>query len=262
MNMQVAGNQFSHTTSVAHGTQNDTRLSDFMKEVREFGRERAMGRDSLPNLAFKFIRAVADEVIDLAKDANGDDAAARVFKTFADCDGNKAVHDRSADSVKAQISKLRALQKFASNPKWDAVQVGNDVFTAISDYRKDQIDTKSTYAALVDVAREQMKSDTQLTSAEIGVLVLPTSNPKEVTLESKLEKIAKQMEEIITGEGKDGIKDQSPELMQAAELVNTRRSELVKLAQTAADDKALAEIAARRAGTAQVTSEVLEVAGA
>jgi hypothetical protein len=248
MQTQSGATAFSHTGALAHSTQNDTRLSDFMKEVREAGRERAMGRDSLPNLAFKFIRAVADEVLDIAKDQNGDDAAARIFKTFADCDGNKAVHDRSADSVKAQISKMRALQKFASNPKWDAVQVGNDVFTAIADYRKDAIDTKSTYAALVDVAREQMKSDTQLTSSEIGVLVLPTTNAKEVTLESKLEKIAKQMEEIITGEGKDGIKDQSPELMQAAELVNTRRNELVKLATQAADDKMLAEIAARRGG--------------
>lgn len=243
------------TGNLTHSSTNDTRLADYMKTVREDGRLRAQGRDSLPNLGIRFIRAVADEVLDIAKDADGMDAAARIFTEFANSDNNKSVHDRSPDSVKAQISKLRALQKFASNPKWDAVQVGNDVIAAIEDYRKDQIDTKSTYAALVDVAREQLKSDTQLTASEIGVLVLPTTAVKEVTLESKLEKIAKAIEEVITGENKDNIKDQSPELMQAGELVNTRRKELLQLATKAADDKTLAEIAARRGGV-YVSSDI------
>lgn len=234
------------TGNLTHSVTNDTRLSDYMKTVREDGRLRAQGRDSLPNLAIRFIRAVADEVIDIGKDADGLDAAARVFTEYANADNNKSVHDRSPDSVKAQISKLRALQKFASNPKWDAVQVGNDVIVAIEDYRKDQIDTKATYAAMVDVAREQLKSDTQLTASEIGVLVLPTTNVREVTLESKLEKIFKQIEEVVTGENKDNIKDDCPELQQAAELVATRKGQIMQLMQTAADDKVLAEIAARR----------------
>ena len=255
MNAQPHGTQFSHTTSVVHSTQNDTRLDEFMKEVREFGRDSASGKDALPSLAFKFIRAIADEVIEIAKDSDGLDAAARVFTAYATSEGKKQVMDRSSDSIKAQISKLRALQEFASNPKWDAVQVGNEVYTAICDYRKDAIDTKSVYASLVDVAREQLKSDQQLTAAEIGVLVLPTTNTKEVTLESKLEKIAKQMEELITGEGKDGLKDQSPELIQAQELVNTRRGELAKLMQKNKDDSVLAEIAGRRGGVYVATTE-------
>jgi hypothetical protein len=254
MNMQVDPSAL--TGGLTHSATNDTRLADYMKTVREDGRLRAQGRDSLPNLGLRFIRAIADEVLDIAKDSDNNDAAARVFTEFANADGNKSVHDRSPDSVKAQISKLRALQKFASNPKWDAVGVANDVVCAIADYKKDAIDTKSTYAALVDVAREQLKSDQQLTSAEIGVLVLPTSNVKEVTLESKLNKIAKAMEEVITGENKDAIKDQSPELMQAAELVNTRIKDLMLLAQTAADNKVLAEIAARRGGVYVPSSDV------
>jgi hypothetical protein len=155
MNIHASG--FNQSTSLAHGTQNDTRLVDFMKEVREEGRNAAQGKDALP-LAIKFIRAVADEVIEIAKDQDGLDAAARVFTAYATSEGNKQVHDRTSDSMKAQISKRRALQKFGSNPKWDAVQVSQDVFTAIQDYKKDSIDTKSTYAALVDVAREQLKS--------------------------------------------------------------------------------------------------------
>lgn len=250
MNAIPNGTQFSHSTSVAHSTVNDTRLDDFMKDVRELGRDAAGGKDALPNLAFKFIRAVADEVIDMAKDADGLDGAARVFTTYAASEGKKQIHDRTSDSIKAQISKLRAIGKFAANPKWDAVQVSNDVFTAIQTFKKDGIDTKSTYAALVDVAREQMKVDQQLSSDEVAVLVLPTSNPKEVTLESKLEKIAKQLEEIITGEGKDGIKDQSAEVISASEMISVRRNQLAQLKVRAEEDIKLAEaaeIAARRA---------------
>lgn len=244
MNMQVTT---APTGNLTHNATNDTRLSDFMKEVREEGRNSAMGKDALPALAYKFIRAVADEVIDIAKDADGDDAAARVFKAFANSEGNKQIHDRNGDSVKAQISKLRALQKMASNPKWDAVQVSNDVFATREDYKKDGIDVKPAYAALVDVAREQLKSDQQLTVPEIGCLITPTTTVKEVTLESKLEKIAKQLEEIITGEGKDGIKDQSQEIISASEMISVRRGQLALLKQVAEDDKAQRDLDARKA---------------
>jgi hypothetical protein len=81
MNIHASG--FNQSTSLAHGTQNDTRLVDFMKEVREEGRNAAQRKDALPNLAIKFIRAVADEVIEIAKDQDGLDAAARVFTAYA-----------------------------------------------------------------------------------------------------------------------------------------------------------------------------------
>ena len=63
-------------TSLAHDTTNDTRLPDFMGVVR------AAGKDSLPNLAIAFARAIVDGVIDPAKDASGKDAAARVFEVY------------------------------------------------------------------------------------------------------------------------------------------------------------------------------------
>lgn len=250
-------NQMTSTGNLTHGATNDTRLRDFDLRVNQYGRDSAEGKDALPKFALDFIRAVAEEVVDIKADASKEDGAARYFNRYASAEGNKAIHDRSKDSVKAQQSKFRALQKAAANPKWDFIQVSDHAVRAIAQFRKDAIDTKSTYAALVDVAREQMKTDQELTYDEVAVICLPTTNSKEVTLESKVEKIKKQIEELITGEGKDGLKDQSPEMMQAGELMATRYGQLMALKIKSEDDKVLAEIAARRGGVYVATAPEL-----
>ena len=110
-------------------TTNDTRYAEFMGEIREFGRNAAMGRDSPPMVAHAFVRAIVDGVLDPAKDSNGDDAAARVFQEDAKAKGEKSVHDRSEESLKANVSKLRQLQKAAEQSKFDLVDVMNRAFT-------------------------------------------------------------------------------------------------------------------------------------
>jgi hypothetical protein len=238
-------------TSLEHDTQNDTRLSDFMSVVRELGRDAAMGKDALPNLAISFVRAVSDQVIDLAKDQNGDDGAARVFKAYAASEGKKAVHDRTETGLKANISKLRQLGNFASNPKWDAVDVLNKAHTIRQDAKRDDIDVKPAYAAFVDVAREQLKQDDELTDAQLFAAVTKTDNSREVTLEKELTAIHKKMEKLITGENSNQLKDQSPELIQAHELIGQRLAALMTAKQQAEDDAKLEEIYARRAAAAQ-----------
>lgn len=244
-------------TSLEHDTTNDTRLTDFMTEVREFGRNSAQGKDSLPNLAHAFVRAVCDGVLDVKEDADGHDGAARVFHEYAKSEGKKAVHNRSTDSLKAQISKLRALQKFAANPKWDAVDVMNRAFVIHRDNRDvHELDVKPAYAAYVDLAREQLKQDDALTDAQISAVMCKSTNQREVTLESKLEKIKKTVEGIITGEDKDGIKDQSPEIIQVQELLAQRLAALMQAAQQKLEDDKIAEATAIIARRAQSVPQI------
>jgi hypothetical protein len=54
-------------TNLAHDTTNDTRYAEFMGEIREFGRNAAMGRDSLPMVAHAFVRAIVDGVLDTSR---------------------------------------------------------------------------------------------------------------------------------------------------------------------------------------------------
>lgn len=240
-------NAFQQTSTLMHGATNDTRLDEFMGRVREGGREEALGKDSLPKLAIDFTRAIADGFLDVAKDVDGNDAAARVYTARMAANAKKQVHDHKPENVKAQISKLRQLQNFAGNPKWDAVEVLNKAFTIRHEHEADGIAVKSPYAAYIDVAREQLKQDDQLTDGQIGAAMVATTKTKEVTLEGQLEKAHKILEELITGENKHGLKDQSSEILQAAEQLSVRRNELMQLAIVAKDDALQAEIDARRA---------------
>jgi len=215
--------------ALAHNTQNDTRQADFHAFVREKGREAAMGKDALPALAIGFVRAIYDNVEDASKDANGEDAAVRMFKLYAASEGKKAFHDRSEGSQKAQISKFRQLQNAASNPKFDFVDVLNRAVTIRQTAIDDGIDVKSPFPAYVDVAREQLKMDDELDDAMIFAAVTKSEVTKEVTLEGQLKKAAKILEDIITGEKHPGVHDNSPEVMVAAEQINTRLTAVVAL---------------------------------
>ncbi len=247
-------------TSLAHNTTNDTRHADFMSTVRELGRDAAAGKDSLPNLAIAFARAVSDGVIDLTKDTTGRDGAARVFEAYAQAEGRKAVHDRTENGLKANVSKLRKVGEAANNPKYDFVDVLNRAHTIRQQAKTDDIDVKPAYAAFVDVAREQLKLDDAMDDAMLFATVTKTTNAKEVTLEGELKKVAKSLENIISGEKWPGIKDQSPEVLAAAEQINSRLAALMVAAQEAEDEEKLAEILARKEARDASNAEVQQVA--
>ena len=224
--------QFSHTTSLAHdNSANDTRLSEFMTEVREFGRAEASGKDALPMLAVAVVRAVCDGVLDTGKDASGDDAATRVFNEYAKARGRKQIHERTEGGLKANISKLRQIVTFAGNPKYDAVDVLNRAIIMRNKLLDDEIDVKPAYAAYVDLARAQIKEDDALSDDMIEA-VIRKGPGRDKTLEGELEKIAKSLEKIVTGENAHGIQDQSPEIVKAHELIGARLAALLHRAKT------------------------------
>lgn len=216
-------------TTQADAAKNDTRLDDFETFVKDQGKAWAAGDDAMPAFAVGFIRAVYDSVIDVNKDANGDDAAARYFKKLCAVKGKKAFHDRTEQSIKSQGSKVRQLQKAASNPKWDFVDVNNRGITIRQQAIKDGIEVKSPFPAMVDLAREQLKYDDELDDAMIFAVVTKTEVTKEVTLEGQLKKAAKILEDIITGEKYPGVHDNSPEVHVASEQLTARLNDIVSL---------------------------------
>lgn len=240
-------------SNLAHDTTNDTRYADFMSTVRELGRDEATGKDSLPNLAIAFARAVSDGVIDLSKDAQGRDGAARVFEAYATAKGKKAVHDRTENGLKANTSKLRKIGEAAQlgSKGVDFVDVLNTGHVKRQECMDNDIDVKPAYAAFVDLAREQLKQDEQLNEDQIFAVVTKTASEKEVTAEGKLKEAQKIIDALITGEKWPGVQDNSPEVMQIGELLNTRIAALMVAAEAEKDEKALAEIAARKAAREQ-----------
>ena len=243
--------------ALAHNTQNDNRKVEFHAFVREKAREAAMGKDALPALAIGFVRAIYDGVEDPAKDANGEDAATRMFKMYSAAEGKKAFHDRSKSSQKAQVSKFKQLEKAASNPKFDFVDVLNRGVTIYQKAMDDEIEVKSPFPAYVGLAREQLKQDEELSDEQIFAVVTKSEVTREVTVEGQLKKAAKILEDLITGEKHPGVIDQTPEVLMAAEQLNARLAQLVALEQKRKDDEALAEIYSRRAeeATMVITKE-------
>jgi hypothetical protein len=219
-------------SSLAHSPQNDQRFDDFMSEVREFGRDEAAGNDALPKLAIKFVSAVADGVLDLSKDSTDRDGAARVYEAYAAASKKKAVHNRTAGGLKGNISKLRQLGVFASNPKFDPVVELDRAISRREALIGQEVKVKAAYAAYVDFAREANKFDDPLSDEAIDEVLKVAEKNTETTLEKELEKIQKKIEGFITGEDKHGIKDQSPELIQVQELITQRLAALTLRTQT------------------------------
>ena len=57
--------------SLAHNTSNSASLEqdrrEFFSDVRELGRESALGKDSLPRLALRIVRAVTNGIVEIGR---------------------------------------------------------------------------------------------------------------------------------------------------------------------------------------------------
>lgn len=216
--------------------QNDTRLEEGVKFIRELGRDAALGKDSLPKLAFQFTKMAAEGIIDLEKKYEGDDLpkggkykyddAEFLFNEYSKAEGKKAVHERSAGGLKANISKARQFVQFGMNTKCDP----QDVLERAAKVRKqmilDSIKVKSAYAAYVDVAREQNKPEatTDLTDDQLqGVISKPEKTSPE--LRKILDGMYKKLEKLYT-DGIEGVQDMSDHIKDAADAIRDRIAEI------------------------------------
>jgi hypothetical protein len=217
--------------NLAHDTANDQRRKEFDARVRQYGRETALGHDALPKLALDVVRAANEGVIspDAPKDG-GDDDAARIFKSYADArddKGVKALADRTANGLKANISKLRSLIKMGVMTKCDPVDVVNRALQIRADAPEGQ-KVKAAYPALVSVARAQLAADQDLTDDQLKEAVYAAES-EEPTVEKILEGMVKKLDKLVTGEG--GLNDNSEQVLTARRALKERLAAYVAEAQ-------------------------------
>lgn len=217
---------------------NDTRFSDFMKEVRKFGAASGSGKNSLPALAHSVVRAAADGVIDLtAKHKAGEkliDDAAKIYDEYVKSESNKAMFNHSA--ITQQASKLRQLVSMGCMTAIDPVEVMNDAATAWDAVREEASKggdkVKPAYHFFIDVAREQLKlNDTQLESDELKELA-KKAPPADRDAEKILKGVLKALENLISGE--KGPKDQSQEVIDAHDAIRDRLAKIMLDSETKA----------------------------
>lgn len=191
---------------------------DFFKDVNRFGKASGEGASALGRLGLRALRAAADGVLSTAKPAGGGkDDATLVYEAYAAMDSKHAEH--TAGGSKANASKLRQIIGMGCMTTLsDPVAIGDKVVRIREEMEGADLKPKALFAALVDVARDQQASDTELSDAAIRAALTKTKADK--TLEKEWEGINKKIEALVTGEGSHGLKDQSEAALKIAELVS------------------------------------------
>lgn len=200
---------------------NDTRRADLMNEVREFGRLNAQGKDSLPMLALKVAYAAASGVISGTKDADGNDDFVHIYAEFAKSESKKAVHEHTVNGVKANTSKLRQVGTAAAMTTCDFVATVNAGIKKREEMLKAdaKVKVRSAYPAIVELAREQIAQADDLTADQIEACLAKPDAPDK-TLEGEYKRVEKILAALI--EGKDGVKDDSVEIVSAHGMIEAK----------------------------------------
>ena len=180
---------------------------DFFKDVNKFGKASGEGASALGRLGLRALRAAADGVLSTAKpQGGGKDDATLVYEAYTAMDSKHAEH--TAGGAKANASKLRqVIAMGCMTTLSDPVAVGDRVVKIRERMEGADLKPKALFAALVDAAREQIASDTELTDAQIEAICTKTKADK--TLEKEWTAIQKRVEGLITGEASHGLKDTS-----------------------------------------------------
>ncbi len=190
---------------------------DFFKDVNKFGKASGEGASALGRLGLRALRAAADGILSTAKVAGGKDDATLVYEAYAAMDSKHAEH--TPGGAKANASKLRQIIGMGCMTTLsDPVAIGDKVVRIREEMEGADLKPKALFAALVDVARDQQASDTELSDAAIKEALTKTKADK--TLEKEWEGINKKIEALVTGEGSHGLKDQSEAALKIAELVS------------------------------------------
>lgn len=189
---------------------------DFFKDVNKFGKASGEGASALGRLGLRCLRAAADGAISSAKPAGGGkDDATLIYEAYAAMDSKHAEH--TAGGAKANASKLRqVIAMGCMTTLSDPVAVGDRVVAIRERMEGAELKPKALFAALVDVARDQLASDTELSDAAIEAALIKTKAEK--TLEKEWTAIQKKVEGLITGEASHGLKDTSDTALKISDL--------------------------------------------
>lgn len=227
--------------NLAHSPQNDNRRDNLFKQVRELGRDKTKGEDSLAKLFNALLCGSNDGFVTLDKDSDGVDDAARFYEAFIQSGQKARTYARNAESTKVQVSKLRSAVKVGAMTTCDAVVVfgtAKDLhYKAVAAGNK----VRPMYQALVEIARQQLKTDRDLTDEEILECIYP-AGARERTTESELKAIHHRLERLISGEAGvpfDGSEDFKATVINAEEHL---RSAVAMLIEAGEKDRVLTQL--------------------
>lgn len=214
-------NNLSNSAALEDGRKN------YLADVRELGRESALGKDSLPRLAMRTVEAAALGYI-------GEDDAKQIYEDYLTAESKKLIHTDNGKAANA--SKLKSFIKMGLLPV-DAVDVIQRAADLHKEMRKDGLKPQPAYAAYVSVARAQIAAPhNELSDDEIREAM--GAAQKDKTAKDYMRTAAKAIEKALEI---DGMTVSEREL---AESALARTSEVLGLLIAREDREAkLAQIA-------------------
>jgi len=195
--------------------------------IDRLGAAKGAGEDSLADLAIAVAKWAKQGTIKRVdppkKNASGADAIdhiLRIFERFNTARGNRAIDKRSAGSLSAQVSKLRAFAKLGARPD---VPNGELWLTNIRNLRNElpEKEVKGAYAALYDATMKlKTRKPDEMDEAEL-IEVISKSPATPDTPIKVYEALVKKFEKVIS----DGI-DNSVETQTIFDIANAKLTAL------------------------------------
>lgn len=134
-------NNLSNSAALEDGRKN------YLADVRELGRESALGKDSLPRLAMRTVEAAALGYI-------GEDMAKDIYDDYLIAESKKLIHTDNGKAANA--SKLKAFIKMGLLPTVDSIDVIQRAAGIHKKMRAEGPKPQPAYAAYISVARAQL----------------------------------------------------------------------------------------------------------
>jgi len=202
---------------------NDTRLEDFLKRVKDYGKAEGDGLNAKPSYALDVVQMAHEGVV-------GDDHAEGIWDKFKEASsktkGVEKLKTSTAKTDKVRVSETRQLIAVGSIAAFDPSDVMNRavaIIQANNDVRG------STYQNLVVVARAQIKQRASaLSDDDITKAITPVS-PEAKDEQEQLTAHIKRLKRMHDGDEKDpSVKAYpSPELASAIKSLESRLATLV-----------------------------------
>lgn len=207
----------THDVSTNRPMSEEEMKREFMRDINTFGRQSGTGASALPRLGLRVLRAAADGLISTEKPKGGGKSdAVLIYEAYAAQDSKHSEHTEGGK--KANAAKLNAIIGMGVMTTIDPVAVGDRMCRLHEQMVEAELKPKPFFAGLVDVARAQQDSDTELTDDAIKAAL--TKTVKDKTLEKEWEAIQKKVDGLIAGENPAGLKDQSERALKIGELIN------------------------------------------
>lgn len=245
---------------LAHSTTSNNPIKEFLAEIRELGRDEALGKDALPKLALKVIDGIETNIINLDKDADGKDDIDRVYTDYVEARGKKQIHEHTAGGLKSNISKLRQIAVASAMPTADFAGSIDQLIEKRNELIAEDQKVRPCYHAIVEAARTQIDQPNDLTPDQIKELVL-RPEAEEKTVEKVLRQVEKTLENLISGE--KGPKCQEQTVIDAHQKIKEQLAAFGLVAKTAATLAAAAElglVVVTPKGNVEESSEVEQIA--